>query len=96
LFFTHFLYVGFCFLTTNRTLSELALLTEEEFREQFKGSAVKRAKRRGLLRNVAAALATSDDPAAESALELAVASDSEPLVRGHAKWALAQMRSANT
>ena len=33
--------------TTDRTLSELALLTEEEFREQFKGSPVKRAKRRG-------------------------------------------------
>jgi epoxyqueuosine reductase len=29
---------------------------EEEFREKFKGSPVKRAKRRGLLRNVVVAL----------------------------------------
>jgi epoxyqueuosine reductase QueG len=48
--------------TTNRTLSELALLTEEEFRRQFKGSPVKRAKWRGLIRNVAAALVTEEYP----------------------------------
>ena len=46
--------------TTGRTLAELAVLTEEEFREQFKGSPVKRAKWRGLMRNVAAALATDE------------------------------------
>src|SRR5947209_3250691 len=34
--------------TTGRTLEELALLTEEEFRDQFKGSPVKRAYWRGL------------------------------------------------
>lgn len=50
--------------TTGRTLEELSLLTEEEFREQFKGSAVKRAKWRGLLRNVAIALTASDDSGA--------------------------------
>ena len=36
-------------------LSELARMTEDEFRMAFKGSAVKRAKWRGLMRNVGAA-----------------------------------------
>jgi epoxyqueuosine reductase len=48
--------------TTGRTLSELALLTEEEFREQFRRSAVKRTKWRGLMRNVAAARAGLGKP----------------------------------
>jgi len=51
--------------TTGRTLAELALLTEEEFREQFRGSPVKRAKWRGLMRNVMAGLGTSDETGAE-------------------------------
>src|SRR6185295_18594161 len=37
-------------------LAELASLDDEGFRTRFRGSAVKRAKRRGLLRNVAVAL----------------------------------------
>ena len=73
-------------------LTELLLLSEEEFRAKFKGSAVKRAKRRGLLRNAAAALAQSDAPEAIAALEYAAANDSEPLVREHAAWALEKTR----
>ena len=42
-------------ITQNSTLSNLLLLTEEEFRERFKGSPVKRAKHRGLVRNAKAA-----------------------------------------
>ncbi len=38
------------------SLIELMGLTQEEFSRRFKGSAVKRTKRRGLLRNVAVAL----------------------------------------
>jgi len=53
-------------------------MTEEEFRERFKKSPVKRAKRRGLLRNVAAALSSLDDPAAEAALVEAL-NHEEPL-----------------
>ncbi len=36
-------------------------MTEEDFREKFKKSPVKGAKWRGLMRNVAAALSSSDD-----------------------------------
>ena len=42
--------------TTGRTLAELALLSEEEFREQFSRSHMKRTKWRGLIRNVTAVL----------------------------------------
>ena len=54
--------------TTGRKLIDLLLLTEEEFWEQFKGSPVKRAKRRGLARNAAVALGASDDLRVERAL----------------------------
>lgn len=43
-------------VTQSSTLSDILLLTEEEFRLKFKGSPVKRAKHRGLLRNVEALL----------------------------------------
>jgi len=42
--------------TTGRTLFDLSEMSEVEFREQYKGSAVKRTKWSGLVRNVAAAL----------------------------------------
>lgn len=73
-------------------LVDLLLLSEEEFRQKFKGSPIKRAKRRGLLRNVAIALGASDDPEAERALELAATNDPEPLVREHAGWGVEQIR----
>jgi len=79
-------------VTSGSTLADLLLMGEEEFRVKFKGSPVKRAKRRGLLRNVAVALANSDDPAAEQALGQVAASDPQPLVREHATWALRTIR----
>jgi epoxyqueuosine reductase len=54
--------------TQTPKLVDLLEMTEEEFREKFKGSPVKRAKWRGLVRNAQAALSSSDDPRAESAL----------------------------
>lgn len=53
---------------------------------------MKRAKRRGLLRNVAAALSASDGLTEEAALKHAAADDSEPLVQEHALWGLEQRR----
>ncbi len=40
----------------NSTVKEIALLSEEQFRVAFKGSAVKRAKWMGLRRNAEAAM----------------------------------------
>jgi len=65
-------------------------MTQEEFSVRFKGSAIKRAKRRGLLRNVAVALGNWGSPEANPALAIAL-SDEEPLVRGHAAWALGRI-----
>jgi len=65
-------------------------LSPQEFNRKFKGSPVKRAKRRGYLRNVAVALGNSGDARAVPALVQAL-EDVEPLVRGHAAWALGQI-----
>jgi epoxyqueuosine reductase len=66
-------------------------MTEEEFREKFKGSPVKRAKWRGLMRNAAAALSSSDDPAAEHVLTKAL-EHPEELVRQQAEISLKAVR----
>ncbi|MBV9229083.1 MAG: tRNA epoxyqueuosine(34) reductase QueG [Chloroflexi bacterium] len=71
-------------------LIPLLALTEEEFRERFRRSPIKRTKRRGLLRNVCVALGNSGDPRAVSAL-IGALHDYEPLVRGHAAWALGRI-----
>jgi len=68
-------------------LIEMLALTPEEFRTRFRGSPVKRTKRRGLLRNAAVALGNTKDPEAIPALADSLVDD-EPLVRGHAAWAL--------
>ena len=65
-------------------------MTQEEFSRRFKGSAVKRTKRRGLLRNVAIALGNWGSPEAVPALAAALY-DEEALVRGHAAWALGRI-----
>jgi len=62
-------------------------LTPEAFNHKFKNSPIKRAKRRGYLRNVAVAVGNSRDEKAFSAL-LSAENDTEPLVRNHADWAL--------
>jgi epoxyqueuosine reductase len=71
-------------------LIPLLSLTEEEFRARFQHSPIKRAKRRGLLRNVCVALGNTGDPQAIPALTSAL-HDSEALVRGHAAWALGRI-----
>ena len=68
-------------------LVEELSLTPQEFNKKFKNNPVKRAKRRGYLRNVAVALGNTNDSAAISALEKAL-NDSELLIREHARWAL--------
>ncbi len=52
---------------------------------------MKRAKRRGLLRNVAVALGNSGNRDAVAPLARALASEPEALVRSHAAWALGRL-----
>lgn len=66
-------------------------LTAHDFNQKFKGSPIKRAKRRGYLRNIAIALGNSADSRALPALQDAL-NDPEPLVREHAAWAARQIR----
>jgi epoxyqueuosine reductase len=62
-----------------------------QFREKFRGSPVKRAKWRGLVRNVAAALSGSDEPEAENALTKAL-NHPEQVVRQQASVSLEEIR----
>ena len=66
-------------------------LTQEAFNRKFKGSPVKRAKRRGYLRNVAVALGNTGDASVVPDLIQALQQDPEPLVRAHAAWALGRL-----
>jgi epoxyqueuosine reductase len=72
-------------------LREELSITPEEFNRKFKGSPVKRAKRRGYLRNVAVALGNTGRPEVIPALEKVLLEESEPLVRRHAAWALGRI-----
>jgi epoxyqueuosine reductase len=70
-------------------------LSPQTFNQKFKAgkqaqSPVTRARRRGYLRNVAVALGNSGNPAGLPALIRAL-DDPEPLVRGHAAWALGRL-----
>lgn len=72
-------------------LLPLLALDDEGFRERFRHSPIKRAKRQGLLRNVCVALGNLGDPVAVPALTQAVQRDPSPLVRSHAAWALGRI-----
>jgi len=74
-------------------LLDLIRLTPEQFKGRFNGTPLLRAKRRGLLRNVAVALGNWGDEAAVPALIDAL-NDAEPLVRGHAAWALGEINTS--
>jgi epoxyqueuosine reductase len=76
---------------TTPDLLELLALDEGAFREKFSHSPIKRAKRRGLLRNVCVALGNLGDPRALPALKHAAEHDPEPLVREHAAWGVKQI-----
>lgn len=73
-----------------RLVQELAL-TEEQFQNKFKGSPVKRAKRRGYLRNVAVALGNVGDPISVPTLKRALSQEIDPLVRAHTAWSLGKI-----
>ena len=65
-------------------------MDDEAFRIAFKGSPMKRAKRRGLARNAAVVLGNIGTTEDVPALAVALA-DPEPLVRRHAEWAIARI-----
>ena len=76
---------------TQMRLRDFLALDEEQFRNMFRGSPIRRVKRRGFLRNVCVALGNvgtrEDLPALVNA-----ARDQEPLVAEHAVWAIEQIK----
>jgi epoxyqueuosine reductase len=77
---------------TRLSLGETLLLDDEGYRRTFKGSPMKRAKRRGLARNAAYVLGNVGDASAEPTLERAAHDDPEPVVREAAEWSLKRLR----
>jgi epoxyqueuosine reductase len=71
-------------------LLDLLSLNDPQFKQQFAGTPILRIKRRGLLRNVCTALGNIGDGRALPAL-LQAASDPEPLIAEHARWAIEQI-----
>jgi epoxyqueuosine reductase len=71
-------------------LLDLLRLDDAAFRQRFRGAAILRTKRRGLIRNACVAAGNWGDPAAVSAL-IALLAGPEPLIRGHAAWALGRI-----
>ncbi len=72
-------------------LADELKLSPQEFNRKFKDSPVKRAKRRGYLRNLAVAAGCVRDAGSLPALENAH-DNAEPLVWEHAEWAIEQIR----
>ena len=71
-------------------LFELLQLDDAGFKQKFAGTPMLRTKRRGVLRNVCVALGNVGTETALPALQKA-ASDSEPLIVEHARWAIEQI-----
>jgi epoxyqueuosine reductase len=74
-------------------LAALLTLDVATYRERFRGSALKRARREGLARNAAVALGNGGAAEAVPALGRAL-THADPTVRGHAAWALGRLGGA--
>lgn len=75
----------------NPALAWLAEISEEEFREKFRGSPIKRAKRSGLRRNALIAIGNSRDKSLLHVAEHAT-SDEDAVIAEAARWARDRLR----
>lgn len=78
--------------TAGMKLRDYLTLTDDDFRVLFRGSPIKRVKRRGLLRNVCVALGNVGTAEDLPTLERS-ALDPEPLIAEHARWAIEQIEA---
>ena len=76
----------------NPSLEWISGMNIEEFRRSFRGSAVKRAKLSGLLRNAAIAMGNSGDSEFLPRLR-GLAQHEDPAVAEHARWAIARLET---
>jgi epoxyqueuosine reductase len=72
------------------TLVDVLAMSAAAYESDWVGTAMRRATRSGLRRNAAVVLGNLGDPAALPALAAAVA-DPDPVVRGHAAWAIGRI-----
>jgi len=72
-------------------LDEEIRFDKHTFNNKFKSSPVRRAKHSGFLRNVAIALGNLRDPDSVGVLAYTLSTEGEPMLRGHAAWALGQI-----
>jgi len=72
-------------------LIPLLSLDEESFRARYRGTAILRAKRSGFVRNVTVALGNLGDRRSVEPLSRTLTRDPDPMVRGHAAWALGRI-----
>ena len=77
----------------NPALERLAEMTVDEFREKFRGSALRRAKRSGLRRNAVIAMGNSGDQRFVPLLER-LKSDEDAVVAESAQWAAKRLSGA--
>jgi len=73
------------------SLVELLRLDEDGFRRRYGCTAIRRTKRRGLLRNAAVVLGNSGNPLAVPPLARSLETEADPLIRMHAAWALGRL-----
>ncbi len=76
----------------NPSLEWISGMKIEEFQRVFRGSPVKRAKLKGLLRNAAIAMGNSGDRKHLPRLR-ELAQDNDPAVAEHARWAIARLET---
>src|SRR5262249_26084001 len=76
------------------SLERFLALDEPAFRQLFATSPIRRADRAGFARNVCVAMGNRARPQSATPLAETLAGDAEPLVRGHAAWALGRVAGA--
>jgi epoxyqueuosine reductase len=74
-------------------LQRLASLSEQQFRDMFRGTPIERARYQGFLRNVCVAMGNQPSAQYREALER-LSQSPYPLIAEHAQWALAQNQPA--
>jgi epoxyqueuosine reductase len=72
-------------------LAGLLGISRDDYVERFRGSPMKRARREGLQRNAAVAMGNRGDAAYVAPLAEALLHGDDPVVRGHAAWALGRI-----
>jgi epoxyqueuosine reductase len=80
---------------TRLDLPALLEMDDEAFRQRFRGSPMKRAKRRGLVRNAALALGNVGQSRDRAVLERSASNDPEAVVRDAADWALRRLPASS-